>query len=47
MKFLIKMRKQKIIKNDNLMSLESWINMRAQVCAQVLANTQNKKDKDK
>ena len=38
-RFLIKLKKNKIVDGSNLMSLESWVKMRAEVFASISANT--------
>ncbi len=40
--FLINLKKNKIVKKANVMSLEMWIKMRAETHALVVANSLNK-----
>ena len=44
-RFLIKMRKNKVIKSNNLMSLENWVKMRAEVSAMMAVNAGNNQGK--
>lgn len=45
--FLIRLKKEKIVNSSNVMSLEAWVKMKAEVTALMVTNSQNQNKANK
>ena len=46
-RFLLRLKRNKLVEESNLMSLESWVKMRAEVFASISANTGMNKNRSR